>query len=223
LYAFDNYIKMNIIDAKTKSVYPQFSYMIQGVNENTNPPLYYAADYAFYPNIDIMSYKNIDSIYHFYYVRCSSLSFEGWVEICNFSAVTGDTNFVYRIDLDSSIWKGDLTGITATNDGGVIIAANWEKSYLIKFMSNGFVSLASIDKNNVVALAYPNPAKDNINFSCSDVIEELEIFNLLGQKVYASKVKDKFVAVDVSNFVSGNYVAKIHTDKGVITKKIMVE
>jgi hypothetical protein len=186
-----------------------------------------------------LAFHNPDSIYMCYFDQLGSgidMNFHGYVYIVNFG-IDGLINYKYQVQYYSSdSCSYTVSEIKATDDGGVIIAmvAMYdfiEGQYLhqvghcvfLKFDPNGRVSLEGVQGDKPMLVSYPNPAKDNINFSCSAVIEELEIFNLLGQKVYASKVKDKFIAVDVSNYVSGNYVAKIHTDKGIITKKFVVE
>ncbi|MDR0790785.1 MAG: T9SS type A sorting domain-containing protein, partial [Bacteroidales bacterium] len=69
------------------------------------------------------------------------------------------------------------------------------------------------------ATIYPNPVKDVLNVACSDKVGSVEIFNLLGQKVYAGTK----TMIDVSAFAKGNYVVKVYTDKGVMTKKFVVE
>ncbi|MDR0790062.1 MAG: leucine-rich repeat protein [Bacteroidales bacterium] len=80
------------------------------------------------------------------------------------------------------------------------------------------VGLNDIDGVAEVSI-YPNPVKDVLNIDCVDKVESVEVFNLLGQKVYAG-IK---TTIDVSNFTKGNYVVKVYTDKGVMTKKFVVE
>ncbi|MDR0789197.1 MAG: T9SS type A sorting domain-containing protein [Bacteroidales bacterium] len=83
------------------------------------------------------------------------------------------------------------------------------------FTENG---LNDVDGAAEVSI-YPNPAKDVLNIGCSDKVESVEIFNLLGQQVYAG-IK---TTIDVGNFAKGNYVVKVYTDKGVMTRKFVVE
>jgi hypothetical protein len=75
------------------------------------------------------------------------------------------------------------------------------------------------DVDVVEVTIYPNPVKDVLNIDCFDKVESVEIFNLLGQQVYAGTK----TTIDVSNFAKGNYVVKVYTDKGVMTKKFVVE
>ncbi|MDR1848365.1 MAG: T9SS type A sorting domain-containing protein [Bacteroidales bacterium] len=207
----DHYVNIYVIDYKNHNVLHTSKFYY---NENEIEPWY---PIQFQKTID---FTNLDSIYYCY------SGFDNTLHLVNFS-VSGIINYQYDFEFYANNF-GQLIGIKATSDGGVAISVLTDNVYninsnVIKFDPYGRVSLEGVQGDKPMLVSYPNPAKDNINFSCSDVIEELEIFNLLGQKVYASKVKDKFVAVDVSGFVSGNYVAKIHTDKGIITKKFVVE
>ncbi|MDR0789700.1 MAG: leucine-rich repeat protein [Bacteroidales bacterium] len=85
-----------------------------------------------------------------------------------------------------------------------------------------FNSLNDVEAENSLVI-YPNPATSNVIIDCTDKINSLEIVNLLGQQVYSAKVDKNNTMIDVSNFAKGNYVAKIYTDKGVTTKKFVVE
>lgn len=70
---------------------------------------------------------------------------------------------------------------------------------------------------------YPNPATTELNIACSTNIETIEVFNILGQRVYAAQVKSTFAKVNTTNFVTGNYIAKLYTDNGITTKKFIVK
>ncbi|MDR0789300.1 MAG: T9SS type A sorting domain-containing protein [Bacteroidales bacterium] len=183
----------------------------------------------------IMNFIREDSAYVVYecdYETPYSVIQDGTFDIVNFNAREGKMNFTYRIpplEDPSIMWLISVVGIVATSDGGAIVAVNGianngnDKSWLVKVMPNGFVGITNVIGDDITIIAYPNPASDNINFSCSEVIKGIEIFNLLGQQVYAAKVNDKFTTINVSNFAKGNYVAKLRTDKGVTTKKFVVE
>ena len=70
---------------------------------------------------------------------------------------------------------------------------------------------------------FPNPAKDNINITCSFIIEELEILDIMGRKVIEEEVKDYSKTINTQNFIKGIYIAKIKTQQGTTTKKFSVE
>ncbi len=53
---------------------------------------------------------------------------------------------------------------------------------------------------------YPNPAKDNLSFNSSKEIQNIAIFNILGQKMLSINKPGK--SVNVSNLVKGIYIIK---------------
>ena len=70
---------------------------------------------------------------------------------------------------------------------------------------------------------YPNPTENELNISSSVEITKIEILNILGQVVYTNEMKSKNTKIDISNLPKGNYIAKIHTQKGVKTEKILIQ
>ncbi len=84
------------------------------------------------------------------------------------------------------------------------------------------VGLTSVDVN-ALSYVYPNPAKDEVIIASSIEMNKVEIYNMVGQKVYESNAGGISARVNVANFNTGSYVAKIYTEAGIATKKIIVE
>lgn len=70
---------------------------------------------------------------------------------------------------------------------------------------------------------YPVPAKNTLNVSYKEAIGSLQIYNQLGQEVYAATGLGYEVAIDVSDFAVGVYIIKIFSDKEAKTFKIIKE
>ncbi|WP_452226631.1 T9SS type A sorting domain-containing protein [Lacinutrix cladophorae] len=68
---------------------------------------------------------------------------------------------------------------------------------------------------------YPNPADTVITISNinNTSISSIELFNMLGKKV----LKTKSETIDVSSFQIGIYLLKIETEKGQVTKRIVIQ
>lgn len=64
---------------------------------------------------------------------------------------------------------------------------------------------------------YPNPAQERINLDAQQSIEQVTIFNMLGQKVLDQKIGVANTQLDVSNLSTGNYIMQVVIDgqKGV--------
>lgn len=84
------------------------------------------------------------------------------------------------------------------------------------------VGLNNVDVNSL-SFVYPNPAKDQVTIASSFNMERVELFNMLGQKVYENEVNGIATSVNVSNLNNGTYIVKIFTEAGLATKKIVVE
>jgi hypothetical protein len=59
---------------------------------------------------------------------------------------------------------------------------------------------------------YPNPSRDIINFSSKNTIENITIYNVLGQEVLFKEVNFSDFVLDLINLSSGTYVGKVSTN-----------
>lgn len=59
---------------------------------------------------------------------------------------------------------------------------------------------------------YPNPAKDIVNFSSKNNIENITLYNLLSQEVLSKEVNSNEFTLDISNLPSGTYIAKLNNN-----------
>ena len=89
-------------------------------------------------------------------------------------------------------------------------------------IAEGAVGLTDAELNSM-SYVYPNPAKDEVMLASSFTISRVEVINVLGQVVFASDVNANSIKVNTSAFAAGNYVAKMYTESGVATKKLVVE
>lgn len=83
----------------------------------------------------------------------------------------------------------------------------------------------SVDKNQVdnnVKL-YPNPTSGTLNIESSSNINELEVYNIYGTLITIINVNAKQHQIDVSGYVTGAYLVQLHTDTGVITKRVIIK
>jgi hypothetical protein len=104
--------------------------------------------------------------------------------------------------------------------------------YRIKLLSNdGKAIYSSIQKiiiSNLISEinVYPNPAKDVVNIFSNDIINEIKIFNQLGQLQMSKQVNQKSITLDTHSLASGIYSlqitnsvsGKIETQKLIINK-----
>ena len=69
----------------------------------------------------------------------------------------------------------------------------------------------------------PNPASDQVTVMSSFRIERIEIYTLTGQRVMLEKVGGLSSQVDISSLAKGTYIVRIHTNRGVSSKRLVVK
>jgi hypothetical protein len=69
---------------------------------------------------------------------------------------------------------------------------------------------------------YPNPTTGEFRIQNSEVrIQSVEVYDVYGKLLISIEVDDHTATVDASGFASGVYFARIYTDKGMVTKRIV--
>ncbi|MCH8902972.1 MAG: T9SS type A sorting domain-containing protein [Bacteroidetes bacterium] len=85
---------------------------------------------------------------------------------------------------------------------------------------------SGIDENSIgnAVSVFPNPTSGIINIESEARISIIEITNLLGAKVYSSKINDRNAEIDLSNQPRGIYFYTLINERNIITRgKVMVD
>lgn len=103
-------------------------------------------------------------------------------------------------------------------DGDTFIAGSDDVFPRVFSFNETLLSTNNYLLNNQISL-FPNPTKTTFNVDISNDLEfkKVKIFNTLGKKVLESN----HLSIDISTFLNGFYFAKIITNKGFITKKLI--
>lgn len=70
---------------------------------------------------------------------------------------------------------------------------------------------------------YPNPVKNSLNLTYNQEISNVEVFNLLGQKVSSNTINANTAQIDMSNLSKGAYMVRVTSNNQVKTIKIIKE
>ena len=147
--------------------------------------------------------------------------------------------WVVKLDINGAIiWQSTHGGsdldyfrkIKQTADGGYIVSGainsgdtdsgplNGGTDYwVVKF---GAETLGvNTTENELQSIVYPNPATDKININTNSEVLNVEVYNILGKQIFASEAINQ---IDVGEFSKGLYLLKIKTEKGVVSKKIII-
>lgn len=141
---------------------------------------------------------------------------------------------------------GDLTGSSYSTDGGT----NWtvmcdDQHLTVRFspdgntgFSGGFnvdateggmfkyigpnIGTASVEASEIAGFeAYPNPVNNVLNMSAQEEISNVQIFNMLGQRVRSQEVNALTAQINTSDLASGTYIVQITIGDAVGSMKII--
>ena len=139
----------------------------------------------------------------------------------NYSFVANLSNLdelnIYLVDayLGTETLLNDGEAYSFSVDASVAASVDTSR-FSLKF-GNETMSVEDIE-NNLISL-YPNPAQEVVNIQTNLALGtqvEVEIYNLLGQQVYASQqeLKSSNLKVDVNTLNSGVYMVKLTDEAG---------
>lgn len=73
-----------------------------------------------------------------------------------------------------------------------------------------------------MATVYPNPTHGTLHIEAEN-IEGISVYNLLGEKLFEASASGNSYEYDFSPQMTGIYFVQIQTDKGIITKRVVVK
>ena len=111
---------------------------------------------------------------------------------------------------DYTGWAGGFS-INATTSG----IFKWDSNVLIN----------ENQEENISSLVYPNPSHGEIriNTSVLDLGSQIDIYDMLGNKVHESKISDLETKVDLHFLPKGMYLIQISTNKKVENHKLIIK
>ena len=83
------------------------------------------------------------------------------------------------------------------------LASNWKAS------SDEVLSINRFDNSEVVFSVYPNPAEEKLMIRAEKIIQEISIFNLLGQQIKTFQVNFRSGGINISELKKGMYILNI--------------
>jgi hypothetical protein len=96
-------------------------------------------------------------------------------------------------------------------------------AYLVQYASDPYVSTGSgLTMEESGISVYPNPANDHVTISCENEILEVELIGFTGQVLLRLPGNKKSVSFTTSAFPAGICFIRVFTEKGTISRKLMV-
>jgi len=147
-------------------------------------------------------------------------------ELCFEAGATAQpvtTAGTYETDGTDGFSFTDIAGATVNGDWSIVVIGNECFNSLppVTFVSFSITideTLSAEENLLSETLVYPNPAKDNITIESSEELTSIELFSILGNRVFKGVNQRN---IDISSFEPGIYLLKLTNESGTITKRIL--
>lgn len=101
-------------------------------------------------------------------------------------------------------------------------SSDLDNSEVIVPVTLTIIDVAVNEYNQIEVSVYPNPASDYVKIT-SEGIERVEVYNMLGQKVFDKLYGDSYMVIPTSGMAPGTYAVKVTTTTGTTTKQVVVK
>jgi PKD repeat protein len=102
------------------------------------------------------------------------------------------------------------------------VTGEWGSNTLVK-SDYIYVGGVGMGENSMATVSiFPNPVKDVLNIQGTSNIQEVKVFNQVGQLVISQKVDVQNMTINTSNLKSGIYNLQVKMADGFVNKKIVV-
>jgi len=149
---------------------------------------------------------------------------------------TGQTGLLLYYKFNQGAANGINTGLTTisdlsgNNNNGVLnnfslsgSASNWVDNSIITSGTtcSPFLNVNSFE--NETFKAYPNPVKDVLFLTNNHEMDEVVVYNMVGQTLISKQIENIEANIDLSSLAKGNYFVKIIANGKAQTVKIIKE
>lgn len=137
------------------------------------------------------------------------------VEYTYFTGITAYTPSISLMNLRENTWY--IARVRA------VCYELWESDYAdtIHFKTLSNDAIEDYTLSNSVSL-YPNPTTGQITIhSAAQTIQSVAVYDVYGKLLIRAEATDNEIKLDLANYATGLYIARIQTEKGVVTKRIV--
>jgi hypothetical protein len=154
------------------------------------------------------------------------------------AAITGATSVDVNANTNlasttpGGVWSSSNMAVATVNPNGVVTGVTQGTATIYYTVTTGGCSgsqsvlvtvnalgIVNFDRSSLVF--YPNPTQDVINFTYKDSITEVEVYNVLGQKVLQSVPNATSATINVSNLAAGAYLVKLFSGEFFTTVRVL--
>ena len=85
------------------------------------------------------------------------------------------------------------------------------------------ITEVGVNEHNMIEVSvYPNPATNYVQITSAQ-IERVEVYNMMGQRVFDQFYGDTHVTIPTSGMAPGTYAVTVHTTDGKVTKQVVIK
>lgn len=112
-----------------------------------------------------------------------------------------------------------------SNPSDSLIGVETAISEVLEFVDCTQVSILEPEANSASSFDfYPNPARDQIQISAAEPLQEIELFDISGRLIKTAAAKQAETVVDISNLAPGVYLLKARLKNGAVrTEKLIIQ
>ncbi len=117
-----------------------------------------------------------------------------------------------------------VNGVVAVNPAGELLTVGMSEEATVFIVNKTTTAVKNASWLERQVAVFPNPATDKINIEIVALqAERLEVYNSLGQQLLAQEVSGSHFKLDTKGWQSGVWLLKIFTEKGVATKRAVID
>jgi hypothetical protein len=143
-----------------------------------------------------------------------------WTEIHNFTTASNVSNSSQEYNYEFVATASEVKFALIASDGTINDLEDYD--FFVDDVSFEVV-LSNTDFTKNSFTAYPNPVKGNLTIRNTETIQNVTVFNLLGQQMLVKKINATEGQIDMSYLAAGTYLVKVSNGQNVQTIKVIKE
>src|SRR5690625_96145 len=122
---------------------------------------------------------------------------------------------VFSQTVDTTVTTIVATGLSPDTEYDVYVTSDcgYGETVISDVVSFTTEPTTNVDDFEVENLSvYPIPANANLNISASRTIDNIEVYNILGQLMLTINPNSSYITIDIRNLSAGNYILKVSAE-----------
>ncbi len=182
-------------------------------NLNTRIQSEFGENYSIADWADLKAISNIND-----WISCIGLSEDQTFLLTKNGANFYNVNRHYYVHYSSD--GIPYSGFSIHDQIGGLYLGSWYGITMNVLAKKNISSIAETESLNIKV--YPNPANHEVVLESDLILNHVQVLNLLGSVLLEKTIKSQKVRIDLSQLSTGNYLMKISTAKGIISKNLVV-